>query len=252
MSEKIGAARGGIGSPGFERNGFARPSYRPEPQGGLDPDLRRMALVAAGIGGALVLAVAGSSLLHRTHHTVPVIDAIAGPVRVKPADPGGMKVMGADDAAPGSEKLAPPAERPQIAALRARVKAAKASKTPVVAAKVAEARPPAVLPSPPPQNASAIKAIPSVPESTPRSTPESTSVQLAAFDSAERAEQDWGRLAQKMPDLLGNRKPDVERTDLHGRPVYRLRTGGFASLAQATEFCAEVRAHGADCSVAAF
>jgi cell division septation protein DedD len=203
-----------------------------------------MALVAAGIGGALVLAVAGSSMLHRTHHTVPVIQAISGPVRVKPADPGGMKVMGADDAAPGAEKLAPPAERPQIAALRARVKAAKAPKTPVAETKVAEARPPAIMASPPPLQASAVQASPSVPTST--------SVQLAAFDSAERAEQDWGRLAEKMPDLLGNRKPEIERTDLHGRPVYRLRTGGFANLAQATEFCAKVRAHGADCSVAAF
>jgi hypothetical protein len=247
MSDKIGAARGAIGSASFERTGFARPSYRPEPKGGLDPDLRRMALVAAGIGGALVLAIAGSSLLHRTHHTVPVIEAIAGPVRIKPADPGGMKVMGADDAAPGAEKLAPAAERPQIAALRARVKAAKATKTSAEDTKIAAARPPVVVASPPPQKASVVTPVPSEPNA-----PSVTSVQLAAFDSAERAEQDWGRLAEKMPDLLGKRRPEVERADLHGRPVYRLRTGGFANLAQATEFCAKVRAHGADCSVAAF
>jgi len=221
MSDKIGVARAG----------FARPSYRPQRSGGIDPDLLRMAMVAVAICGALGLVVGGSSLLHRAHHGVPVIEPLAGPVRIKPADPGGMKVMGADDAAPSTaEKLAPPPERPQIAALRARVKAAHAA--PVVA-------------SPPPQKVAAV-----VP--APQSVATVLTVQLAAFDSADLAEQDWGRLATRMPALFASRKPEVARADVHGRSLWRLRTGGFASEAQAKAFCDKVQAQGADCSVAAF
>jgi hypothetical protein len=221
MSDKIGVARAG----------FARPSYRPQRSGGIDPDLLRMAMVAVAICGALGLVVGASSLLHRAHHGVPVIEPLAGPVRIKPADPGGMKVMGADDAAPSTaEKLAPPPERPQIAALRARVKAAHAA--PVVA-------------SPPPQKAAAL-----VP--APQSAAAVLTVQLAAFDSADLAEQDWGRLAARMPALFNSRKPEVVRADVHGRSLWRLRTGGFASEAQAGEFCKKVQAQGGDCSIAAF
>ena len=37
---------------------FGRPSYRPAaPVGGLDPDMRRMAIVAAGFGGVLALVI---------------------------------------------------------------------------------------------------------------------------------------------------------------------------------------------------
>jgi hypothetical protein len=169
--------------------------------------------------------------LHRVHHGVPVIEPLAGPVRIKPADPGGMKVMGADDAAPSAaEKLAPPPERPQIAALRARVKAAHAP--PIVAA-------------PPPQKVSAVAPV-------TQSAATGVSVQLAAFDSADLAEQDWGRLAARMPALFNSRKPEVVRADVHGRSLWRLRTGGFASEVEAAAFCKKVQAQGGDCSVAAF
>lgn len=227
MSDKIGVARAG----------FARPSYRPERSGGIDPDLLRMAAVAAAIGGVLAAGVWASSALHRSHRGVPVIEAPAGPVRVKLADPGGMKVMGADDASPSGagEKLAPPPERPQIAALRARVKAAHAPAPPVVAAPPPKAA--AVVPAPAPVVAAAAPGM---------------MVQLAAFDSAAHAQQDWGRLAALMPALFGSRKPDVERADVHGRSLWRLRTGGFASEVQAKAFCAKVQAQGSDCSIAAF
>jgi len=220
MPEQIGVARAG----------FARPSYRPQRAGGIDPDLLRMALVAVAICGALGLAVGAVSLLPRVHHGVPVIAPMAGPVRIKPADPGGMKVIGAEDVAPGTkEKLAPPPERPQIAALRAKVRAAHAAA--------------AIVASPPPQKAFA--TVPAAGVSGPM-------VQLAAFDTAELAEEDWGHLAVRMPELFGTRKPEVVRADVHGRAYWRLRTGGFANEAEAAAFCKKVQTHGGDCSVAAF
>ena len=232
-----------------DRIGFARPSYRPEPASGFDPDMRRMAIIAAGLGGALFLVVATMSMFHRTHHGVPVIEALSGPVRVKPADPGGMKVMGADDAAPGAEKLAPEAERPQIAALHAKVKAAKGAEVKAATEAVTEAgaKPAAIVETPAPQKAAAMMSAPAV-----AIKPSGVAVQLAAFDSADAAEKDWGHLAVKMPELLSMQRPDVIRAQLAGRPVWRLRTGNFATLADAATFCNRLRSHGSDCSIASF
>jgi hypothetical protein len=230
MSDKIGVARAG----------FARPSYRPERPGAIDADLLRMACVALAICGVLALAFGASSMLRRVHHGVPVIEPLAGPIRVKPADPGGMKVMGAEDVAPvgAAERLAPPPERPEIAALRARVRAAHV---------------PPVAPSPPVQKAAAVVPAPAVQGPSMQGlSMQGPAVQLAAFDSADLAEQDWGRLATRMPELFGSRKPEVVRADVHGRTLWRLRTGGFASETQALEFCTKVRAHGGDCSLAVF
>jgi hypothetical protein len=245
MSDKIGVARAG----------FARPSYRPARPGAIDPDLLRMALVAVAICGVLALAVGASSMLRRGHHGVPVIEPLAGPVRIKPADPGGMKVMGAGDAAPAgaAEKLAPPPERPQIAALRARVRAAHLSP---IAASPAPQKASAVVPAPvlpAPVLPAPVLPAPVLPAPVvPALVAKGPAVQLAAFDSADLAEQDWGRLATRMPALFGSRKPEVVRAEVHGRTLWRLRTGGFASDTQALDFCAKVRAQGGDCSLAAF
>ena len=78
------------------REGF-RPSYRPAPKRRtLNPDMTRLGLIAAGIGGAIVLALAGTAFMGRHHAGVPVIEAEAGPVRIKPVNAGGMQVTGAD------------------------------------------------------------------------------------------------------------------------------------------------------------
>ncbi len=77
-------------------------------------------------------------------------------------------------------------------------------------------------------------------------------VQLAAMESEQGATAEWQRLSHRMPELLGSRHPDVQRADHDGHPVWRLRTGGFATAAQAAEFCVQVRAKGVACSIAAF
>ncbi len=243
-----------VDAPQITQN-FGRPSWRPEaPAGGIDPDMRRMAIVAAGFGGALALIIGAFSLSHRVHHGVPVILAQTGPVRIKPADPGGMKVAGAEEVNAGAERLAPEPEKPALHALHARVHAAaKPAAEPAIAAAppaptaAATAAPmPAIAPAPAVQHASATAAIPA------SDLPRGTSIQLAAFENQQAAEQDWGRLSARMPGLFDGHKPEIERALVAGRTVYRLRTAGFANIAAATQFCGKVRAEGGDCTIAAF
>jgi hypothetical protein len=79
-----------------------------------------------------------------------------------------------------------------------------------------------------------------------------TQVQLAALTSEEQAMAEWARLSHKMPELFGVRHPAVTRTEHDGKTWFRLRTGGFADVAQATAFCQRVREKGAACAIASF
>jgi hypothetical protein len=226
---------------------FARPSYRPQEPVGMDPEIKRMVLVAGGFGAALALVIGAFSFSHSHHHGVPVIEALTTPVRVKPLDPGGMQVAGAEDTGVGqAEKLAPPSEKPELRALRAK-HLAKATEHPPV--------PPAPVPQPAPLASAAAPPLPAVQTpiaAVPETVSGGVSVQLAAFESEQAAEQDWGKMAEKMPRMFDGHKPDVVRATLAGRTVYRLRTGGFASIAAATDFCAGIRARHGECAIAAF
>jgi hypothetical protein len=223
---------------------FARPSYRPAEAAGMDPEMRRMAIMAAGFGGVLAIVIGVFSFSGHRHHGVPVIEAPATPVRVKPVNAGGMQPLGAEDTSIGkSEALAPPPEKPAIRELRAK----KVVKPTVVQADI-DAKPApseTVPPAAKPATATAAPAakLPVI---------GGTWVQLAAFDSQQAAEQDWGKMAEKMPKMFDGHRPEVVQGHLAGHTIYRLRTGGFASVAAATAFCSEVRRKGGDCSIAAF
>lgn len=234
----------------------------------MDSGTRRLALIAGGLGGALVLLVGGWSLLGHRSAGVPVIEADSGPLRVKPANPGGMTVAGTNDEilSDGADgkvgKLAPGSETP----------APQNIKPPVVASAPPAASPASTPPAPPPAppaaaplNAIAPDAKPpvSAPESVPARavtadhgahppTAKGAIVQLAALPSEDAARSEWERLEHKMPDLLGKRQPALSKFDRDGKTYWRLRTGGFSDVAQATAFCEQVRAKGNGCSIAAF
>jgi hypothetical protein len=77
-------------------------------------------------------------------------------------------------------------------------------------------------------------------------------VQFAAVDSGEAALREWQRLSKKYPDLLGNRTPNITKTEHDGKTFWRIRTGGFTDLTQATLFCQKVKSRGGTCTVASF
>lgn len=237
-------------------------SYRiPRQRQGMDPNTRRLALIAGGIGGVLVLLVGAWSVVGH-HHGVPVIEPDAGPVKVKPDNPGGMKVAGQNDeilsgaSDDGKTGMAPPPEAPDPQALKAAEQKAATTATP----------PALAAPAPPPATAAAPAAPPVQAATAPEPKPKpaaaakpaaapaghAAQVQLAALPSEDLARAEWQRLERKMPAVLSGHKPEVTRFERDGKIFWRLRTGGFASAADATRFCDEMKAKGAGCAVASF
>jgi nucleoid-associated protein YgaU len=232
------------------------PTYRvPRHRRGMDSGTRRLAIIAGGLGGALVLLVGGWSLLGHRSTGVPVIEADSSPARVKPENPGGMTVAGSNeeilsDGADGSVgKLAPGSETPAPQNMQA-------ARPPVVAS----APPPPPVAAPPAPVAAPAPVVAAAPAKPPAhvaaaehpASGKGALVQLAALSSEDAAKIEWERLEKRMPDLLGKRQPAVSKIERDGKTFWRLRTGGFTDIAQATAFCEQVRAKGNGCSIAAF
>ena len=230
----------------------------------MDPDTLRLLKIAGMIAGGVSVMILGVSLLRgHGHHDVPVIQADNKPVRFKPENPGGLQVSGAnnDIFSGGSDtanaKLAPAAETPDPKALTA---------LPPAAPPVAAVAPPAPVAVPAPAPAPAVAAkIAAPPAAAPKAaaahvatpdkkpaTGKSAVVQLAAVRSEDAAKQEWHLLAHKYPDLLGGRQPVITKTERDGKTFWRVRTAGFADVAQARGFCDKVKAKGGGCSVADF
>lgn len=302
---------------------FRAPPRRREP---MDPSTKRLAMFAAGIGGALLLVIGVWAANGHRHGGVPVIEPDPRPVREKPANPGGMKIEGADDAimpgnGPAKPGLAPAPEIPAPAALQqaapppqaAATAAAPAPAPAAAAASTAQAAPKPAAPAsadkrplpplqphratstqaastqtastqaastqaaaaaPPAQIAQAAPgtalAVPPKPVAPPRTptapraaalppasaapaqSPGGAAVQLAALTSEAGAQQEWQRLARKAPELFNGRRPVTSTFVKNGQTYWRLRTAGFTSATDASAFCAQVKAKGLGCSVAAF
>ncbi len=243
--------RGGASELDIPALGERQPAYRlARPPARIDPASRRLALAAAGIGGVLLLLFAVWSFSARRPQGVPVIEADSRPLRVKPANPGGMQVAGADESilsdTPGADAghagsgaaLAPAAEVPQPQALLAPPPAVK----PAPAAAAPEAAAPAPVT---PAHAES-------PPATHKPATGRTEVQLAALTSQAAASAQWNRLTHLLPDAFAGRHPIITSTEHGGHRFWRLRTGGFADTAQAGAFCSRLRAKGMACAIADF
>jgi hypothetical protein len=247
------------------------PSYRtaaPQRRTAMDTGTKRLAIFAGGIGGALVLLVGVWSFTGHHHAGVPVIEADSRPLRVKPANPGGLQVDGANDSilsgeADGKEAMAPPPETPAPQTLKAEEQAAAAPPPPAPSATVTPPAPAPLAAVAPPKPAPidlkpAAPAKPVVLASAkpmpmpPAAAAGGTLVQLAAVDSEDAARAEWKRLTHKYGDMLANHTPTFSRTEHAGKTFWRVRTGGFADTAQAVLFCDRIKAKGGGCSVASF
>ena len=241
------------------------PTYRMHRRSqGMDPGTRRLAIIAGGLGVALLAVMGASQVIGHRGGPVPVVQADSRPIRVKPANPGGMQIAGTNedifegDSGSDTGKLAPPPEAPEPQALRALRPAPVHQAAPAVA-QIAPPKP-AAAPVP------AVAAKPAVVTERPAEKPVAEThaavavpvadrkalVQLAALGSEDAAKAEWDRLAKRMPELMSGHKPAVSRIEHDGHTLWRLRTGGFTDTAQATVFCERVRAKGAGCSVADF
>ncbi len=286
-----------------ERAARQAAGYGAARRSGMDAGTRRLALIAGGIGGLLVAMVGGWSLLGHRPAGIPLIAPLPGPVRVKPADPGGMQLMAGQVAqtnGPAAQALAPGPEAPAPEALQAEVDAARkadappapppaASSVPAAATQAPATAVPAATVStapvdtvsrplvavPPaavgddspdvapeiapgvastPSTAPAVGAAPDAApaEAAPPAVAGGHAVQLAALDSEAAAHAEWSKLARQAPSLFGDRAPVIVHISRNGRQFYRLRTGGFASVADATAFCGRARALGIACTLADF
>jgi hypothetical protein len=235
---------------------------------GMDPDTRRLVMFAGGLGALLASLIGASAIIsHRSSSDIPVIAADPKPIRVKPDNPGGMKIDGAENdvftagADTADAKLAPAAENPDRQALRTGApsppQAAAPQPAPKQAAKTAvtnAAAKPVSLTQPPASALAAARPGPTLPAPTPTETKADAAarpqtVQLAALPTEDAAKAEWQQLAKRMPDLLNGRQPNYSRTEHDGHVFWRVRTGGFADPAQARQFCDRIRAKGTGCSV---
>lgn len=177
-----------------------------------------------------------------------------------PGDPGfvrpprgrrGAAAPAAAASEPSGFAMAPPSTPPEP--VRAPVVAAASVPEPARAMEpVPELAPvhAAAPPLPPPR-----EAIASVPAPAP-AAPAGTGgggyqVQVAALGSEAEAQRLWETVSSRHASLLEGRESVITRFDRGDRVFYRLRLGGFASSAEAVQFCARLRAASQNCFTAA-
>lgn len=218
---------------------------------------------------------------------VPVVKAEKAPVKVRPADPGGMDVPNQDKLVynrvdqnavkPEVEHLLPQPSQPKdlprgdslgdgMTPLPPPIPETAAPKvvdtpkvTPPPPMSAAEPPKPAAVPMVPvtkvAPTASAAPTTPVAPlaKATP-TTPVAAGtwqVQLGALKDEAGAEAAWQHATKTAPDVLGNLPHEVIRADLGPKGVfYRLRAGGFATREQADGVCDSLKPKGIGCVVA--
>ena len=200
----------------------------------VDPAIRRIVLGAGGVSAVvIVVALLWSGVHGGGFGPPPVILPPPGPLRIAPANPGGLVVPEADQqimsgAASGPAQLAPAAAAPDIAQLdqAAGVGVAPASPAPVAPAVAAPVGPAGAA---------------------PQSGP--VEVQLAATADQPSAQAAWQALQRKLPSLLRGKKPEIVPAVVDGQNIWRVRLSGFATSQDAQAFCTQVVAGGAECMV---
>ncbi len=215
-----------------------------------DPTMRRIALGAGGFATlVIIIALVWSGMKPGMGFgPPPVIEAPPGPLRLVPANPGGLNVPEADeqimsgDSSEAPAKLAPDSTSPDISAFQA--PPPPPAPPPPAASTAASA--------PAPAASSALAPVPAPAPTPPIQVNNNVQVQLAAAVDPAGPKTAWRQLNQKMPALFFGHSPIYTRANVAGVEFWRLRMGGFTDVTAARKFCADVKAQGAACTVAAF
>lgn len=243
--------------------------YRPHRAKGqrLDPAIKRMAIAAGGVSAVVIIVAWIWSGIHPyTFGPPPVVTPPATPLRIIPADPGGLEVPEANVPIMSGEslnntdaRLASPGVVPDITALDQAAGLTPPSSGSSAQAQVASASPPSddtddKIADAPKSVTPAVSQAPR-PGSTATSAAQAegmTSVQLAETGTEEDILGTWAKLQQKFPSMMSGRQPELLPSIVKGQSVWRLRLGGFESSGAAQAFCNTLIAQGASCSVVTF
>jgi SPOR domain len=243
-----------------------------------DPPPRRVLRI---VGSLLVMALFAGGLwlayVEGARHAggtggsgdIPLIRADNRPMKVKPAEPGGMAIPGRDmliydRSRPIVEHLLPPAEQPMALP-------APPPPSPKPAASAPAGVPPTAVPStvaPGSGTAPAVAAKgPGQLAGLPAANPPPTSskpaetvsqpgkaggvrLQLGAVRSEEVAREEWARIKRSNPDLLGHLTAVALRADLGDKGVYyRIQAGPVEDPATAERLCGALRQRHLACMI---
>ena len=226
-----------------------------------------MIIAGSVLAAGAVIAALVWGFSRGSSRNAPLIEADARPIKIRPDNPGGLRVPNQDElifdrnrgARPAAQGgLAPEAERPRVDQLRAQLaeRAAQEAARNAPPPSPAPAQPAASATPSAPATASALNA-PSLPAPVPataeRFAPVANGrvqVQLGALPSETGARGEWDRLQKRAPELLGNRRVSLAPFDREGQTtLYRIRTGGFADATTARAICEEMKTRSIPCMV---
>ncbi|MDB5738131.1 MAG: hypothetical protein JWO65_1799 [Sphingomonas bacterium] len=173
-----------------------------------------------------------------------LIAAQPGPVKVKPADAGGMQVKGQGDSAYAASEGADP---------NAKIDLSQVPEAPVAKGAPAAPTPTPAAPAPAPVVAAKPAAKPvEVAVKTPAPAPVAAApvvggsqVQLGAFSSEAKANAAWKAMSGRFAVLTPLAK-SVVPAEVNGKTMYRLRAGAGK---QASDVCAKLKVAGETCLV---
>lgn len=207
------------------------------------------ALLPAAVGLAAIVAVVGGGwwLLEGRggggEGSGALINAAEGDYKVKPDDPGGMKVDGAGDTVFAASEGATTNGSINVGAMPEAPVAGKAAPKPAPTPATGANRVTAAVPSAP----AAAKAAGSG-QRAPGPSAGSSIIQLGSFPAEGGANGAWARLSKRF-NYLAPLGKSIEKAEVNGKTVYRLRVNA-GSNSQASELCGKLRAAGEPCFLA--
>jgi hypothetical protein len=211
-----------------------------EDEGGDGPSALKL-IVAVLIGLAAIGGIVGGLFWLGNRHSagagaapaeVATLKAPPGPYKVRPDNPGGMKVQGQGDTSFAASAGAEP---------KGQIDTNAVPEAPV--SRTAPAAAPAAKPSAP--QAQAAKPAPAPAPAKPAPAPAAAGgarIQLGAFPNQAAAEKAWKSLSGRFT-YLAPLTHNVEAAEVGGRTWYRLRAGGPG----AAGICARLKVAGEQC-----